>query len=419
LALTTVLAACDRKPEQKQEQKQEESRSDADTAAAPPSYLIGFNTWGAGSPVFDDMAVEIEYTLATYGLKGSRASDEHLADKELQNMQNFISAGVDGIVMQITADPVLPQAAKACLDSRIPFAMGIFIGDDADRATVTADNPYYAGAVSADLYHDGYLMGKAAAEDGHKTAVLIGGNVGDNHFEQRIAGFRQAFVTEGGGEIIDEARCTSPAEGQEKATALLSAHRDVGAIYAMVGVYVPGSINAMDILGLNIPVYASNANADIVDYIKNGRVSAGGGGNDLPAGVAAALLINRLDGHPILDENGKAPDLKINPFLVNKDNVDDYIATFYTPGTHPITEDVLKSLLWRFNKDVSYKTFTELTGSGLTLEAIVAKHAPDSAAPTPDSAAPESDSAAPETQESDSAAPETQEPDSAAPGTRE
>jgi ABC-type sugar transport system substrate-binding protein len=277
--------------------------------------------------------------------------------------------------MQATADPVLPQAAQACLNSRIPFALGIFIGDDADRAAITANNPLYAGAVSANLYHDGYLMGKAAADDGRKTAVLIGGNVGDIHFEQRIAGFRQAFVTEGGGEIIDEARCTSPAEGQEKATALLAAHRDVDALYAMVGVYVPGSINAMDILSLDIPVYASNANADILGYIQNGRVVAGGGGNDLPAGVAVALLINHLDGHPILDENGKAPDLKINPFLVTKDNVDDYIATFYTPGTHPITEEVLKSLLWRFNKDVSYKTFTELTGSGLTLEAIVSKHA--------------------------------------------
>ena len=368
LALALVFAACG--------QKQEESRGAAGPAdgAAANSYRIGFNTCGAGTPTFDVMADEIEYTLATYVMKGSRASDDHLADKELQNIQNFISAGVDGIVMQATADPVLPQSAEACLNSRIPFVLGIFVGDDADRAAIAANNPYYAGAVSANLYHDGYLMGKAAAGDGHKTAVLIGGNVGDNHFEQRIAGFRQSFVTEGGGEIIDEARCTSPAEGQEKATALLSAHKDVDCLYAMVGDYVPGSINAMDILGLTLPVYASNAGSDVVGYIQNGRVAAGGGGNDLPAGVAVALLINHLDGHPILDENGKAPDLKINPFLVTKDNVDDYIAMFYTTGTHPITEAVLKSLLWRFNNGVSHETFTELTGNGLTLEAIRAAH---------------------------------------------
>jgi ribose transport system substrate-binding protein len=371
LALSLVVTACG--------QKQEEPRSDAGSGdgggtAAAKSYVIGFNTWGAGNPTFDMMGDEIEYTLATYGMKGSRVSDDHMADKELQNVQNFISAGVDGIAMQIAADPVLPQAAEACLKSRIPFALGIFVGDDADRAAVAANNPYYVGAVSANLYHDGYLMGKAAAADGHKTAVLIGGNVGDIHFEQRIAGFTQSFVTEGGGKILDVARCTSPAEGQEKATALLSAHRDADALYAMVGNYVPGSINAMDILGLVIPVYASNAGSDVVGYIQSGRVAAGGGGNDLPAGVAVALLINALDGHPILDENGKAPDLKINPFPVTKDNVDDFIAMFDTAGTHPIAEDVLKSLLWRFNNNVSYKTFTDLAGSGLTLEAIRAAH---------------------------------------------
>ncbi|MDR3298820.1 MAG: sugar ABC transporter substrate-binding protein [Candidatus Accumulibacter sp.] len=364
LAYTSVLVACG----QKQEKSRNAAAADTDT-----SYMIGYNTWGAGTPTFDMMAVEIDYALATYGLKGSRATDDHQADKELQNMQNFISADVDGIVMQISADPVLPQAAKACLNSKIPFALGIFIGDAAARAAIAANNPYYAGAVSANLYHDGYLMGKAAAAAGHKTAVLIGGNVGDHHFEQRIAGFRYSFVTEGGGRIIDEARCTSPAEGQEKATALLAAHRDVDCLYAMVGDYVTGSINAMDILGLNIPVYASNAGSDVVGHIKNGRVAAGGGGNDMPAGVAVALLINHLDGHPILNENGKAPDLRINPFLVTKDNVDDYTAMFYTPGTHPIAEDVLKSLLWRFNKDVSYKTFAGLTGNGLTLEAILSK----------------------------------------------
>ena len=31
------------------------------------------------------------------------------------------------------------------------------------------------------MYAEGYLMGKEAAADGHKTALLLGGNVGDAH----------------------------------------------------------------------------------------------------------------------------------------------------------------------------------------------------------------------------------------------
>jgi len=368
LALTLSLAGCG--------SSDNGTASGSGTQASPSVgtvYTIGFNTWGSGTSTFDNMGDDIAYALEVLGMEGSRVADDFTADKELQNMQNFISAGVDGIVMQISADPVLTQAADACLNAKIPFVLGIFVGDDEDRAEVSANNEYYVGSVSANLYQDGYLMGQAAAADGHKTAVLLGGNVGDNHFEQRIAGFTQAFVTEGGGKILDEARCASPAEGQEKANAMLSANRDADCIYAMVGDYAPGAINAMDALGLEMDVYVSNAGEDAVNYIKEGRVAAGGGGNDLPGPIAAALLINYLDGTPILDADGNAPEFKITPFVVTKDNVDDYISIFYE-DTHPINQDIMESLVSRYTEGVSYETFEKLIESGLTLEALLAAH---------------------------------------------
>jgi ABC-type sugar transport system substrate-binding protein len=276
--------------------------------------------------------------------------------------------------MQATAPPVLPQAAEACKSAKIPFVLGIFVGDEKDRAQISANNPYYVGSVGADLYRDGYMMGQAAAKGGHKTAVLVGGNVGDIHFEQRIAGFTKSFVEEGGGKILDIARCSSPAEGQEKANALISANRDANCLYAMVGDYVPGSINAMDALGLKIPVYASNVGKESLDYIKEGRVVEGGAGNDLAAGIAVALLVNYLDGHPIVDEKGKAPELKTVPFIVNKDNVEDFISIFFKEGSHPFTPDFLKTLVWRKNPDVSYKNFTNLVTNDIRLEKLLKDH---------------------------------------------
>lgn len=350
------------------------SQKSSDSDSEFESYLIGFNTWGSGTPTFDVMGNETAYAIEVLGATGSRASDDFTADKELQNIQNFISAGVDGIAMQATADPVLPQAAEACKNAEIPFVLPIFVGDDNDRAEISANNPYYVGAVNADLFLDGYIMGQAAARDGHKKAILVGGNIGDNHMEQRIEGFTQSFVVEGGGEILGSARCSSPAECQEKANALLSANRDADCLYAMVSDYCPGSINAMDNLDINIPVYVSNANTETPKYVKEGRVAACAGGNDLASNIAVALLINYLDGHPIKDENGKAPEFKTHPFTIDNDNVDDFIALFCTEGVHPITEDSLKSLCWRFNKDVSYQTFVDFINNNLTLEALKEAH---------------------------------------------
>lgn len=338
------------------------------------SYLIGYNIWGAGTPAFDLIGDETAYTIELYGARGSAASDENMAEKELQNIQNFLSAGVDGVVMQCAADPVLPQAAGLCKAAGVPFVLPTFVGLDADRAKISAENEYYAGSVSADLYMDGYLMGQAAAADGHRTAVLLGGNIGDNNMELRIKGFTQAFVGEGRGAILGAARCSSPAESKEKGTALLSANRAAACVYAMAGDYAAGAIAAEDTLGLTIPVYVSNAGSDSIPYIRAGRVAAAAGGNDLASNIAVSLLINYLDGHPILDENGAAPELKTTPFLITADNVDVFEAVFFTGGSHALTEETLKTLAWRFNKDVGYDTYAALIESGLTLEALAAGH---------------------------------------------
>lgn len=335
-----------------------------------PAYHIGYNTWGAGTATFDFMAEVTEDALDAYGVTYSRASDDHMADKELQNIQNFISAQVDGIIMQSTADPTLPKAAGECAKAGIPFVLAVFTGADEDRARVREENDYYLGAVNADMYAEGYIIGQAAAEDGHKTAVLLGGNVGDAHFEMRIAGFTQAFVTEGGGVILDEARCTSPAEGQEKANAMLSAKKDAECLYAMVGDYVPGAVNAMETLGVSMPIYVTNANTDAIGYIRSGKIAAATTGNDLVCAVAAALMVNYLDGHQILDGDGKAPELKSVGFKIDAGNVDDYEKLFL--GRVPFTEEVLKTLAYRYNKDVTYDTFVDFVENHLDLEALAA-----------------------------------------------
>lgn len=337
------------------------------------SYYIGFNTWGAGTATFDFMADVTTNALDAYGATYSRASDDHMADKELQNIQNFISAQVDGIIMQSTADPTLPKAAEECAQAKIPFVLAVFTGADEDRAKVREENEYYLGAVNADMYEEGYIMGKAATEDGHKTAVLLGGNVGDAHFEMRIAGFTQAFVTEGGGKILEEARCTSPAEGQEKANAMLSANKSADCLYAMVGDYVPGAVNAMETLSISMPIYVTNANTDAIEYIRSGKIAAATTGNDLVCAVAAALMINYLDGHQILDGEGKAPELKSVGFRIDASNVDDYERLFL--NNIPFTEAVLQTLVYRNNENVTYDTFVDFMTNHLNLDSLIADNA--------------------------------------------
>ncbi len=343
---------------------------------AMTEFKIGVNTWGSGVPILDMFGDNAQNTLQMLGCTVDRASDDFTAEKELTNVQNFISAGAQGIALQAAAVSTLPQMASVCADAEVPFVLFTFIGADEDRDVISENNAFYAGAVDADMITDGMKVAEMAYADGCRTAVLIGGNIGDNNMDQRSDGFREKFE-ELGGTVLDEARCTDPSETLTKAEDMLSANMEVDCIYAMVADYVYGSIEAIDNLSIadSINVYLSCVDKGSAEYIKEGRIAGGNDGITLASYIGPTLLLNYLDGHQILDENGNPPRLQTIPFAVTAENVDDYMATFTTEGVSPVTDEVLKSLCYRYNPDVTYQTYVELITSGLSLEAIVEAHA--------------------------------------------
>jgi ABC-type sugar transport system substrate-binding protein len=338
------------------------------------SYNFGVNTWGSGVPILDLFGDEVEYAVKeVFGMTDTRASDDFTADKELQNVQNFAASGVDGMILQAAAVSTVPQMAQVCADAKIPFVFHVFIGDDADLEALATNNDYFLGAIDADMVRDGQEMGKAAYENGARTAVIIGGNVGDNNMDQRADGFRESFEA-AGGKVLDEARCTDNSECLQKATAMLNAHKDADVLYAMVGDYIPGSLQAIKDLKLDTKVYMSCVDEASANLIKAGDIVMGNDGICLPSSLSTTLMLNYLDGHQILDENGNPPRLRTIPFKVTAENADDYLSVFATSGVHPITADVLKSLCYRYNDAVTYQDYVNLIESGLTLDAILEAH---------------------------------------------
>jgi len=357
MMLVFVLSACGSK---------DSDDKDATTSSGSP-YNYGVNTWGSGVPILDMFGDVEEWTIGVMGDKDVRASDDFTADKELQNVQNFISQKVDGIILQAAAASSLPQMAKVCEDANMPFVLSVFIGDDVDALDIQANNKQFVGAINSDMVYDGRILGEQALAAGAKTAVIIGGNIGDNNMDQRIEGFTATF-TAGGGKVLAEARCTDASECAAKAEDMLSANKDVDVLYALVGDYVPGSLSAIDNLKLDkIKVLVSCVDKDTADRIKEGKVLLGVDGISLSSFITPTLMRNWLDGNKILDENGKGPSLKTKPFVVNADNVDAYVSVFYTDGVQPFTQEMIDNLIVSKNPDANYQTYVDLIENGLTL----------------------------------------------------
>ena len=357
LAVTMVLslAACGKSD------TKTDDKTDGQTASG--AYTIGINTWGSGVPVLDMFGDAKQYTLETLGHKVSRMSDDFTADKELQNVQNMCASGVDGIVFQAAAVTTVPQIGVECAKAKIPFAFDVFVGDDADLEKLAAENEYYCGAIDLDMVADGAAIAQMAYDNGCRTAVMIGGNIGDNNMDQRSQGFTQKFE-ELGGKVLAEARCTDNSECPTKAADMLSANKEADAIYCFVGDYIEGSLTAIDNLGLtDIQVYVSCVDEGTANYIKSGRVVGGNDGISLASYISCTLVLNALAGHKIVDENGKVPRLSTSPFRVDQDNVENYLKVFFSDEAKPFTKAMLEDLLYTSNPEVSYKDYVELIES--------------------------------------------------------
>ena len=357
LAVTMVLslAACGKSD------TKTDDKTDGQTASG--AYTIGINTWGSGVPVLDMFGDAKQYTLETLGHKVSRMSDDFTADKELQNVQNMCASGVDGIVFQAAAVTTVPQIGVECAKAKIPFAFDVFVGDNADLEKLAAENEYYCGAIDLDMVADGAAIAQMAYDNGCRTAVMIGGNIGDNNMDQRSQGFTQKFE-ELGGKVLADARCTDNSECPTKAADMLSANKEADAIYCFVGDYIEGSLTAIDNLGLtDIQVYVSCVDEGTANYIKSGRVVGGNDGISLASYISCTLVLNALAGHKIVDENGKVPRLSTSPFRVDQNNVENYLKVFFSDEAKPFTKAMLEDLLYTSNPEVSYKDYVELIES--------------------------------------------------------
>ena len=374
VAMMFTLAACGKKNEPAAPSNPSEPSGPA-TPAEPSGdgeYTIGVTTWGSGVPILDMFGNENQYVLGLIGVGTNRVSDDFTADKQVTNIQNLISAGVNGVVNQGSGVTTIPQMAALCKDAGIPIVFNVSCGLEEDLQELQKSNEYYVGAVDANMYLDGQIIAEKAYADGCRTAVMIGGNVGDSDIDKRMNGFTDKFE-ELGGKVLANARCTDNSECPTKAEDMLSAHMDVDCIYATVGDYVAGSMSAIDNLGLDTKVYLSCTDEDSAKMILEGKIAAGNDGIGLACSIAPALLINFLDGHPILDENGLAPRLQTIPFTITADNAQDYLDIFYGEGSHPFTEDMFTSLLWRNNENVTYQDYVDLV-TNLNLEYILEAH---------------------------------------------
>ena len=338
------------------------SEDGGDAAAA--GFSISGNIWGQGVNALDIIAEEAKYTQESVGNSFTVYNDNFTADTQASNFQSMIASGTNGMMVFGSVPTLYDSLSKQAGEAGVPFVLFDQIPLDQAVVDKLSENEYYVGSVGTDNYAAGANVAKKMLENGAKTAFTLGGAVGDVVHDARLNGFKDAF-TAGGGTVLAEGHCDSPADAATKGDDLVAANGDADAIYALTGDYAIGALTALGNHKKEIPVYQSDTTKESIEYIKSGAIAYGDGGSKISTTLSGLLLANYLQGNPIKDENGKAPYFgTIVPFEVTADNADAYIEKFLEG--HPMSAEALAGMV---GEGVSYQTFVDFI-EGYSFESL-------------------------------------------------
>lgn len=364
VVMVAGLAACGQKkaeeptPAEEADGPSEAAESAEAAVSGFGSYTIGHTNLGAGVWILDMYQKNTQHYADELGMTLNPASANFSSDQMVKDIQNQIASGEDGHLYFAAITTLTPTVNEMFEKEGVYWSVFNQMPDERDLETLNA-NPYYCGAVGSDHVAVAASLGELAAEMGLKKAGLMAGAVGDTSSDLRIQGFTEAFEA-GGGEVVAVARCSDPSEAAAKGDDLLAAYGDeIDCFYALNMDYIMAAIHASENYGLdNIMFFSSDCDAEGLEYVRQGKMIAHSN-MSTDSVFAMVLVLNALDGHKIVDENGNPPYFTAgSPWIITQETADDYQT--YWLDEFPIPMEAMQSMLYRYNPDVSYESLLKI-----------------------------------------------------------
>lgn len=319
---------------------------------------LGLNNFYKGIYSVDILENGFVETCKALGIQTMVVNDEGKVEKTVQNIDNMISAGVDGIVFFGISETLFPVISEKCQEAKVPFVCYDHMPSDENLEILKA-NPYFKGVVATRDYGTGQNIGNHAASLGLKKALVITGKMTDPTHSARTNGFKEAFEA-AGGEVLDIAwDANNLADATAKANDLLTAHPDADCVYASNGDYGSGTMQAIaQHPEVKVKLFVTDLDPDILTGLKEGSISAANGAHWINVDFATTLLANALLGHELKDADGKAPVL-VAPVMALPSEMVELYDKFWIKS-QPFSGDELKQFVVTWNANVSLKDYEDV-----------------------------------------------------------
>jgi len=322
-------------------------------AASADGYTIGINCFGNGSYALVTLANNSVKVFEAYGDTASVSDDNFQIDKIIQDVENMIAAGVDGLIVWLPADTLYETVAELCEKNQVPFVLNDKIPADEEIAETIKANPYFVGAISPANDEYGTQMAEYALGKGYKTCIMSSSGVGDASDTPRLEAFREAFEA-GGGEILEELHADAADAAHGQIENALIANPDVDFIYGVGSDFGIAACGVLENQGrTDIAVLTSGLDSEAVNLLESEQLEVLSGDNWIAGTMSAILMKNYLEGNELKDADGNVPYVtNIPPFTLQSNQIDLFRKCFIDNFCY--TDEELNQL-----GGVSYDAFIE------------------------------------------------------------
>jgi len=323
-------------------------------------WKIGFNYYNGSSYALTTLRDNSKHVVDAFGGTSLAIDDERSVEKIIQDLENMISSGCDGLLVWAPADNLYPAISELCENAKIPFVLNDKIPSDPEVLAQLKANHYCVGAIGPDNAAYGIAVAQYALDNGYKTCIIASGDIADPTDAPRIAAFKEIF-TSNGGTILEELHSSNADESQNQLENAFIVNPNPDFIYATGPDYCNAATNALGGKGYKTVILTSGLDTNTLDRLVDPEnpVCMTVGDYWICGMFSAIIMQNYLDGTPLLQEDGKPIWYdKVAPFPVSDKAYDLYKKFFIEQFAY--TPDEIRQMSGANNPEFNYNKFVEI-----------------------------------------------------------
>lgn len=327
-------------------------------------FTIGFPfLTNSTEPTVVSIVNNIQTAVEAAGGELIVVNTDFTADGLINNINDLISRGVDGIVFMPAADSMLPTVDQLCTKAGIPYTT-IFrnINDVQIKAQILASE-YYAGGCYEDDVTCAHNVTKTLAEMGVTNICVINIAKGDSSSDLRDQGIANGAKETGINILNTTYGLFQQTDMTKTVESFIAAYPEMDGII-IAGTYCQGALPILEKsladhnLSGKVKVGRIDFDSSMGDYLKNGSFHvAYGGQQQIDPLLSSLILVNRVMGTPLAD---KPSILQVNYLkLTTYEQSQDFLTYFV--GNTPVfsTDEIKANLLKAFNPNVDESAFMQ------------------------------------------------------------